>query len=175
MTLWTPRLAFVQTPTEAIRNRIASPDVFGAETLIGEEWINVEFPTEWPGDLAAHLPMMLRTREAGGPEPFEGTVIERGPRIAVGQMGCMGFPDEEGRVEIGYGMNPSAQNRGIATEIVSIFARWLLAQPEVAEVQAQCQQSNLGSVRVLQKCGFVQQGTRNDSSEGPLLQWRLSR
>ncbi len=89
--------------------------------------------------------------------------------VAMGQMGTKGPPDETGTVDIGYGMNPAYEGRGYMTEAVQGFAGWLLAQPDVKRVTADCLSTNTASVRVLEKAGFVRLGERYDADEGGVL------
>ena len=87
----------------------------------------------------------------------------------VGGIGCKALPDASGTVEIGYGINPSAQGRGLATEAARALTDWALTQPGVRRVTAECLETNLGSVRVLEKAGFTRVGERHDEEEGGLL------
>jgi [ribosomal protein S5]-alanine N-acetyltransferase len=86
-------------------------------------------------------------------------------------MGCKARPDEQGQVEIGYGIIPAAQNKGYATEMARAFVDWLQAQPGVRRVTAECRVDNPGSMRVLEKSGFLRVGERVDEEDGPLFIW----
>lgn len=167
----TPRLALVQTPLPVLQERLRH-DSFDADVTIDGETRRVRFPAEWPGD-ALVLFLQMAAMMATDPDrvAWGGTVIERVEGVAVGQMGCKGFPDATGAVEIGYGINPAYWNRGIATEIVSAFAAWLLEKPDVNCVRAECRVDNAGSIRVLEKSGFARTGTRDDAEDGALLLW----
>ena len=99
------------------------------------------------------------------------TVIDCETNIAVGMIGCKGLPDAEGRIEIGYGIIESHWNRGYASESVSTFTQWLLAQPEITCITAECRVDNIGSARVLEKSGFLETGSREDPEDGPLMLW----
>ena len=80
------------------------------------------------------------------------------PPILVGSGGFMKKPDENGSVEIGYGVLAQFQGRGYATEAASALAGWALSQPEVSVVVAEALPENRASVRVLQKAGFNETG-----------------
>lgn len=82
-------------------------------------------------------------------------VVERATGLVVGAIGCHGAP-AEGSVEIGYGLAPEAQRRGLATEAVAALVAFLEAQPEVDEVRAGTDAGNVASQRVLERCGFVE-------------------
>ena len=71
----------------------------------------------------------------------------------------------DGVVEIGYGIREEHQGRGYATEAVEAAVLWALRDPRVSAVEAEAEESNLASIRVLEKCGFVPNGTLGE--EGP--------
>lgn len=48
---------------------------------------------------------------------------------------------------------------------------WLLARPEVKRVVPDCVPDNAGSIRVLEKCGFIRTGFREDEEDGTLIVW----
>ena len=96
-------------------------------------------------------------------------VIDRAASVAVGAMGCKGFPDATGTVEIGYGINESCWGRGYATETVSGFVTWLLARGDVSRVTAECLPDGFASGRVLEKCGFIRTGLREGADDGTVV------
>jgi ribosomal-protein-alanine N-acetyltransferase len=59
-----------------------------------------------------------------------------------------------GEVEIGYGIVPTRQGRGYATEAVSTLASLALTMPDVVAVVASTDAGNVASQRVLEKAGF---------------------
>ena len=136
--------------------------------------MDVSFTPEWPGDALALFPLIIEQLEE---DPhagvWGGTLIERRSNFAVGQMGLKGPPDEQGRVEVGYGVNPSLQGRGFATEMLGALVAWAVEQPKVDKVTAECLTSNAGSIRVLEKANFERVGQREDE-EGRLFLWDYS-
>lgn len=171
--LETERLILVQTPLAVLQKRLQQ-DTFTAEVTLPRGTVRVTFPAEWPGEALKLFPKMI---EAYGraPEdvPWGGTVIDRREWVAVGQMGFRDRP-VDGVVEVGYGINPSYQKRGYATEMVQALTDWALAQPTVRRVVAECRPDNLGSIRVLEKSGFEQVGGRFDEEDGALIVWERS-
>jgi ribosomal-protein-alanine N-acetyltransferase len=95
-------------------------------------------------------------------------LVEQPDFRVVGDAGFKGPPDERGVVEIGYGVVPSSEGRGYATEAVEALIAWARAQPAAREVVACCYASNVASRRVLEKCGFRQVAT-----DGRVLDWSL--
>ncbi|MDQ1670276.1 MAG: hypothetical protein QOE40_2337 [Actinomycetota bacterium] len=72
----------------------------------------------------------------------------------IGDCGTVGWTDDDGRVEIGYGLSPAFRGAGYGTEAVRALADWVAAQPEVSAVIADVQVGNLPSLRLLQRLGF---------------------
>lgn len=76
-----------------------------------------------------------------------------------GQMiGCISAINEEGKVAIGYILNPSYESMGYTTEAVRSLVSRLEALPEVWRIWALCDEENRASQRVLQKAGFQKEG-----------------
>ena len=82
----------------------------------------------------------------------------------VGELSFKGF-NEDGSVEIGYGVSETQRGQGYATEAVHAAVRWALRQPGVTRVEAETEPGNQASQRVLEKCGFVPSGLNGE--EGP--------
>ena len=81
-------------------------------------------------------------------------VLEEERRI-IGSLAFKGAPDQTDEVEIGYGFDPFYHNRGLATEAVEVMVSWALRQESVTGVIAETANTNVASMRVLQKVGFV--------------------
>ncbi len=82
-------------------------------------------------------------------------VVERRTGLVVGGIGFAG-PPQHGEVEVGYGIVPSRQRRGYATEAVLMMAALAWRDPEVTAVIARTESGNVASRRVLDKAGFRQ-------------------
>lgn len=82
----------------------------------------------------------------------------------IGDLSFKG-PENNGSVEIGYGINEENRGNGYATEAVIAAAEWALRQPGVRRVEAETEPGNRASQRVLEKCGFLPTGTSGE--EGP--------
>jgi [ribosomal protein S5]-alanine N-acetyltransferase len=167
--LETPRLLLIFTPLKVIETRLRLESFQEVLTTESGELL-VDFPSEWPGDALIIFPMVFEQMQ-NAPEtvPWSVVLLEKSSRLAVGQMGFKNTPDEAGVIEIGYGVNPSKQGLGYATEAVTRLVDWSVMQPKVTRVTAECLESNLASNRVLEKSKFVQVGERADEEEGGLL------
>ncbi|MFZ9987101.1 MAG: GNAT family N-acetyltransferase [Candidatus Nanopelagicales bacterium] len=131
------------------------------ESLTSEQWAAVaegrtingapDYPTE--GDLVAAALVAAGDWPAGDWGPLQVRRIRDG-RV-IGGVGCKGEPDADGRVEIGYGLVPSARGRGYATEAVLGLLEWL-RDAGVRQVVAECEEGNLASMAVLRRCFFTE-------------------
>lgn len=173
MYLRTPRLLLVGTPLGIIRMRLEQKG-FSAEVSLADKVKTVNFPAEWPGDALVIFHQLVEQLEKNlGRELWDGTLIERATLTAAGQLGTKGAPDKNGVVEIGYGVSPAFRGRGYAPEMVGALTTWLLGQPGVTQVTAECLGTNVASARVLQKTGFELVG-KKAGDEGALLVWTRS-
>lgn len=93
---------------------------------------------------------------------------EDGVRV-VGSVVFHGRPAEGGIAEIAYGVEEGSQGRGYATEAVRACVDWALAQPPVHAVQAATFPWHRPSLRVLEKVGMMQVGTREHEVLGEML------
>lgn len=75
----------------------------------------------------------------------------------VGTLSFKGL-DENGIVEIGYGINAGYENKGYMTEAVQSMVKWALMQPRVKQVESEAEESNIASIRVLEKSNFIPNG-----------------
>jgi ribosomal-protein-alanine N-acetyltransferase len=80
-------------------------------------------------------------------------VVERASGLVVGGIGFFG-PPHGAEVEIGYGMVPSRQGRGYATEALQTMITMAWADSRVRSVVAGTDPGNVASQRVLEKAGF---------------------
>jgi RimJ/RimL family protein N-acetyltransferase len=76
-------------------------------------------------------------------------------------LGCCGIePVSEDTVEIGYWLGQPYWNHGYMTEAAQVLIDMVFRTREmVAQIDARCRVTNIGSRRVIQKCGFQFQGT----------------
>ena len=95
--------------------------------------------------------------EHGGPDDGGWFVVlsdESPEGRVVGDLGTFGPPDDEGVVEIGYGLAAPYRGRGIGTEAVGTFVDWLVTVPGVRRVVARVEVGNEASRRLLARIGF---------------------
>jgi uncharacterized repeat protein (TIGR04076 family) len=82
-------------------------------------------------------------------------MVLKAERRLIGGCGFKGPADERSEVEIGYGTDDAFRNRGFMSEAVTGMVEWALAQEDVCFVRAETANTNVASMRVLQKVGFA--------------------
>jgi len=93
--------------------------------------------------------------EHGGPDDGGWFVTLAEDGRVVGDCGTFGPPDDDGRVEIGYGLAAPFRGRGLGTEAVRALVDWLVTLPDVREVTASVEVGNEPSRRLLATLGFT--------------------
>lgn len=87
----------------------------------------------------------------------------------IGNLSFKGL-EADGILEIGYGMHPEYEGRGFMTEAVSVTVRWAATRSGVKRIEAETEDGNAASKRVLEKAGFLPNGKIGE--EGPRYVWR---
>ena len=90
-------------------------------------------------------------------------------RWVVGSVIFHGRPDGDGIAEVGYGVERDSQGQGLATEATRASVVWALEQPVVTAVRATTFAWHAASLRVIQKTGMKQIGTRQHELLGEML------
>jgi RimJ/RimL family protein N-acetyltransferase len=85
-------------------------------------------------------------------------IVVKNESAVAGNVGYKHPPNAEGLIEVGYGIAPPFQRRGIMTEALGAFIEWTQQQEGVAVVRAETLKDNHASIRVLRKCGFEMHG-----------------
>ena len=101
-------------------------------------------------------------------------IIHRTDAILVGACGFKGPPDDDGVVEIGYGIAPAYRGQGLTTEAAAALSDLAISRPEVTGVRAHTYPEPNASTRILTKCGFIRTGEFDDPVDGILWEWHLT-
>ena len=91
-------------------------------------------------------------------------MIEKTDGTRIGDL-CFKGLREDGIAEIGYGILEEYQGQGYATEAVRSACRWAFGHAETTSLEAETDEGNAASRRVLEKCGFRPNGIIGE--EGP--------
>jgi ribosomal-protein-alanine N-acetyltransferase len=113
----------------------------------------------------------LRASTAADPWLHGFAVVHRESRLVIGSAGFKGPPDEEGVVEIAYGIVSGYQGRGYATEAAAALVAFAFGSGQVRLVRAHTLPTPNASTRVLAKCGFKHLGEVVDPEDGLVWRW----
>jgi RimJ/RimL family protein N-acetyltransferase len=158
LTIRTERLDLVAATLAHLDSELKSPSELGAILC-------ARVPDGWPpGEYDRPAIEFFRARlaeETDGAGWYTWYAVERSPHgqcaTVVGAGGYFG-PPTRGSVEIGYSVLPAFRGRGFATELVAALVSRAFSTPGVISIIAHTQADNLGSITVLERCGFAPVG-----------------
>lgn len=93
-------------------------------------------------------------------------VVKKEDMIVIGDAGFKGEPDENGEVEIGFGIIEEEQRKGYGYEAANALMNWASQNGNVIVIKADCLIDNTSSISLLRKCGMCE--THRDSE---LIYW----
>lgn len=82
-------------------------------------------------------------------------IIEKNEKAIIGGICFHGEPDNNGEVEIGYGIDTDYRNKGYMTDTISGFIEWIGNRDDIRTIKAITDKTNLASIRVLIKNNFI--------------------
>lgn len=94
-------------------------------------------------------------------------LIRRSDRVVVGSADFKAGPNENGEVEIGYGLGKEFEGNGYMTEAVRAMCAWAKAQSVVSRIVAETDLDNIPSQNILKRCGFT------ETRRGDSVWWRV--
>lgn len=80
-------------------------------------------------------------------------IVRKKDNVVMGELAFYGPPNQQGEVEIGYGLNESFWGNGYMTEAVHAIAKWCLSNSAVHSVIA-VTDDNTKSEKTLMQAGF---------------------
>jgi len=112
-------------------------------------------------------------RDSREPDPWRHGffVVHRESRAVIGMAGFKGPPDATGMVEIAYGIAPSFEGQGYATEAAAALIAFAVGSGDVRLLRAHTLPEANRSTRVLEKCGFRRTAAVVDPDDGPVWRW----
>jgi ribosomal-protein-alanine N-acetyltransferase len=134
-----------------------------AGTGLREFFVSDEVSPQW----------LERLRSAAGPDPwvFGFAVIHREDQCVIGAASFKGPPDDDGVVEIAYGIVPAYQGQGYATEAATALVAFAAERVDVCTIRAHTMPDGNASMRVLVKSGFQLVGDVIDPEDGLVCRW----
>jgi RimJ/RimL family protein N-acetyltransferase len=109
-------------------------------------------------------------------QPWLGRAIVQteadGTRRIVGSCGFHAPPGPDGRVEVGYRVEPPYRRQGVATEVVHALFDWA-NEHGVDRFRASVSPGNVPSLAIITGLGFTQVGVQIDDIDGEELVFEL--
>ncbi|HEY6205869.1 MAG TPA: GNAT family N-acetyltransferase [Chthoniobacterales bacterium] len=113
----------------------------------------------------------LKTATAPDPWKFGFAVLHKIDNVVIGMCGFTAPPDANGAVELAYGIVPSYQGKGYATEAAAALVDLATADPRVRIIRAHTLPERNASTRVLEKCRFRKIGEVVDPENNLVWGW----
>ena len=129
--------------------------LFGDKKIFEKSGImlNDKWPRQDTFDIMNYIKdTMPKNDEASGFDVW--IIVNKNDMRIIGDAGFKGEPDENGNVEIGFGLIDEEQRKGYGFEVASSLINWALQQKNVKVVKADCLIGNVGSIKVLERCGL---------------------
>ena len=92
--------------------------------------------------------------ERYGDPAFYSWAIDRNGELA-GTIGAYDYDAAASSIEVGFSIAEPSWGKGYASEALCAVLRYLVDDERIAQVRAWCASDNVGSRRVLEKCGMV--------------------
>jgi RimJ/RimL family protein N-acetyltransferase len=135
--------------------------------------IGATIPADMPDDLEHFLEFRIGDLSADPTiQPWLGRAIvldDGDGRRIIGSVGFHAPPDADGRVEVGYRVEPDHRRQGVATEVVRALFDWAYREHGVTRFRAATAPDNVASQGVLAVFGFREVGVQMDEYDGPEL------
>lgn len=111
---------------------------------------NAQWPTEDTKDI---LPIIYESLvKSKIPSGFEfWMIVNRDTMQVIGDIGFHGKPNDQGIVEVGFGLVEKERGKGFGFEALEAIMDWLSDQESVKVIKADCLINNIPSQRILQK------------------------
>jgi len=93
-------------------------------------------------------------------------VLKKDP-IIIATAGFHSLPNENGMIEIGFGVDNKFQNSGYGQEILRGMWDWVINDPNVKTLRYTVSPKNLPSVHIINKFKFKLIGQQIDDEDGP--------
>jgi RimJ/RimL family protein N-acetyltransferase len=173
MTLETSRLVLVESSPQQLLALIEQPDRFAELSGFSvDDGLRAFYVS---GDVSPTWLAALRTASTPDPWRHGFFVIDRDRQCVIGSAGFKGPPDSSGVVEIAYGIAPTYQGKGYATEAAKALVDFAFGNADVQLVRAHTLPLANASTRVLTKCGFRHTDNVVDPEDGPVWRWERGR
>jgi [ribosomal protein S5]-alanine N-acetyltransferase len=129
------------------------------------EILHCRVTSEWPhADWEPHVLHLLQQRFADNPTEigWHRYILLRsttnGAPTLIGSVGGLRWPEDPEAAEIGYAILPEFRLRGYGLEATRAMIAWIEATGFAKRIFAHTFPHLLGSIRILERCGFTLEG-----------------
>ena len=156
----------------AFMHHLVARDMAAAEAEI-----DAVIPADFPDRLDSFLQFRIADLSTDpAAQPWLGRCIvltePDGLRVVIGSAGFHAPPGPDGRVEIGYRVEPGYRRQGVATEVARALFDWA-HDNGVDRFRASVSPDNVASLAIIRGFGFQQIGVQIDDIDGEELVFHL--
>ena len=127
----------------------------------------------WPDqETLETLPRIIKNlSKVNQPSGFESwMIVDRSTNLLIGDIGFKGIPNEDGKIDLGYGIIENERRKGFAYEAATGILQWAFNQKNVRVITASCLISNIASQKILSLLNFSIVKKENE-----MIYWRLTK
>jgi RimJ/RimL family protein N-acetyltransferase len=167
--LRTPRLALIPITAACLHAEKLGGQIMGS--LIG-----CELPSNWPPlHWEPHVLNILLEQYESCPEQINwhryiALPHPDGTRTLIGTIGAFWRETSPTECEMGYSILPPYERKGLATEAAQALVELIRRDSRIRSIVAHTFPELIGSIRVMEKCGFVFEG---NGEEERTIRYRL--
>jgi len=155
--------------TDRLRCESLSPaDYLSFEAGIEPSWAGFTNPyrhlIEGPSPLAYRIPRVKK--DPSFADIAVVLAINKSTNEVVGSAGFHDFPNEEGMIEIGFGIVLEMQNQGFGQELLIGMWKMICKRTDVKVLRYTVAPDNAPSMHIINKLGFEKVGEQIDPEDG---------
>jgi len=154
-------------PLRADNLALASDNYVAMETALGLRVTNTILDEEMKYAMNVRLRKVLED-----PENYlwltNWAIVLKEENQIIGYIMIKGYPNENGEVIVGYGIEEKYRKMGYATEALKGLIKWIFENPKAAYVIADTEKTNIDSHKVLENAG----GTKYKETD-ELIWWKI--
>jgi len=135
---------------------------------------HVAFPTHRSiEDAKSFLRDTLKHYRRG--EPASWAIVRKTDNRLIGAIGFIHYSEKDARIEAGYALARDSWGQGSMTEAFGEVLRFAFQRLGINRVEARCSPDNIGSYRVMEKCGMRYEGLlrQHDKAKGKFQDRKL--
>lgn len=114
---------------------------------------------DWPNiEIKEIMPIIKeKLSSQSAPDGFGAWLfIDKLENSIIGDGGFKGAPDDNGAIDIGYGIIERKRRQGFAYEAATALIKWGFSNSNVKVITADCLRDNTASLNLLRKMGMVE-------------------